>query len=69
MTKEYTLIIIEYDEKCKKETRTIVDSFVKSIKAKNIKARIAYQGSKEEYIKTVDSFLDLGKSVEKPQDR
>lgn len=68
MTKEYTLIIIEYDEKCKKETGTVIDSFMKSTKVKNIKARIAYQGSKEEYIKTIDSFLDLGKRVEKPQD-
>ena len=69
MTKEYTLVIIEYDEKCKKETRTIIDSFMKSIKVKNIQARIAYQGSKEEYIKTIDRFLDLDKHIKEPQDR
>ena len=66
MTNEYMAIIVKYDEKCNKETRTIVDSFIKSIEAKNGEARIAYQGFKEEYIKTIDSFLSLDKYIKKP---
>lgn len=65
MTNEYAVIIVKCDEKCNEEIRRIIDSLTKSIEAKHGEARIAYQGSEEQYIKTIDSFLDLDKHIKK----
>lgn len=59
MNNEYTAIVVACEEKDKAEIKEIIDTFLKSIKAKNGQARVVYRGSKAEYIAALESILKL----------
>lgn len=61
MNNEYTVIVVACEEKDNAEVKEIIDTFLKSTKAKNGQARVVYHGSEAKYIAALENILKLAK--------
>ena len=61
MNNEYRVMVVQSEKKCDEEIQKILDTFLKSIKAKNGEARVVYKGSEEKYVRAVENILQLTK--------
>jgi len=57
----YKVIIVEANGTPDGKLDSTVKAFIESVQAKKGKARVAYEGNREEIIKTIDRMLDMEK--------
>ena len=57
----YKVIIVEANDTSGGELGSTVKAFIESVQAKKGKARVAYEGNREDIIQTIDSMLDMEK--------
>ena len=57
----YKVIIVESSDASDGELGNTIKAFIESVQAKKGKARVAYEGNREDVIQTIDRMLDMEK--------